>query len=110
MPFYSSHVNNYAYSDKLFIFIIYLDSISYSNAKCGNDRDRLYLNFYFQEFTVGDRVSVIVPKNERPATDVSRMPGEVIDIRGCGLYGTLAAHNRGGDIQYHGTLQVDRDR
>ena len=77
------------------------------------NKSRVYLNFYFQQFTAGDRVFVIVPKNERTATYVSRIPGEVIDVRGCCLkfyeiateYGILAAQYRVGDLQeHHGTL------
>ena len=68
-----------------------------------------------EEFKIGDNVSVNVPKNERTATDLPRVPGKVIKVcEKAGLYevgtkfGLLKSKLRAGDLQRY-TDNVDCD-
>lgn len=59
-----------------------------------------------QEFSVGDRVSVAVPKLDRTATDLPRIPAEIIAIHGPKVkshslttaFGTISTKFTGGDL------------
>lgn len=74
---------------------------------------------FFQEFQVGDKVSVGIPKNDRTVTDVCRLPAEVTEVCGeknkcyriASAFGTIKSKFRGGDLQsYVGSVKPDNKK
>lgn len=72
-----------------------------------------------QEFSVGDRVSVAVPKLDRSSTDMSRIPCVINKVHGKKVksysigteYGTLNTKFTGGDLQeYSGAVEGNNSR
>ena len=79
-----------------------------------NRRNRIRV----QSFSVGDRVSICVPKLDRTSTDLPRIPCQVIKVHGekqvsytlATRHGTLQGTYRAGDIQtYSGSVEITED-
>ncbi len=67
----------------------------------------MFVYLQVQDFEVGDRVSIGVPKLDRTSTDLLRLPGKVLSVHGkiCKQYkvatefGVLNGRYRSGDLQ-----------